>query len=48
MCENSKFIGHKYIILSLADLKGGYLDFLHLTELRNTNITEIYMKKKNQ
>ena len=27
------------------DLKGGYLDFLHLTELKNIYVTEIYMKK---
>ena len=27
-------------------LKGGYLDFSHLTELKNTYITEIYMKRK--
>ena len=29
----------------VPDLKGGYLDFLHLTELRNIHITEIYVKK---
>ena len=29
-----------------AVLKGGYLDFSHLTELKNIYITEIYMKKK--
>ena len=27
-------------------VKGGYLDFVHLTELRNIYITEIYMKKQ--
>ena len=27
-------------------LKGGYLDFSHLTELENIYITEIYMKKQ--
>ena len=27
-------------------LKGGYLDFSHLTELKNIYITEIYMKKQ--
>ena len=27
-------------------LKGGYLDFSHLTELRNIYITEIYMEKQ--
>ena len=29
-------------------LKGGYLEFSHLTELRNIYITEIYMKKKKK
>ena len=28
--------------------KGGYLDFLHLSELKNIYITEIYMKKTIQ
>ena len=27
-------------------LKGGYLDFSHLTELKKKYITEIYMKKQ--
>ena len=27
-------------------VKGGYLDFSHLTELKNICITEIYMKKQ--
>ena len=27
-------------------LKGGYLDFSHLTELKNRYITEIYIKKQ--
>ena len=27
-------------------LKGGYLDFSHLIELKNIHITEIYMKKQ--
>ena len=27
-------------------LKGGYLDFSHLAELKNIYITEIYMKKQ--
>ena len=27
-------------------LKGGYLDFSHLTELKYIYITEIYMKKQ--
>ena len=30
------------------DLKGGYLDFSHLNELKNIDITEIYMKKTIQ
>ena len=29
-------------------LKGGYLDFSHLTELNNVYITKIYMKKTIQ
>ena len=36
-------------ILSSANrltLKGGYLDFSHLTELKNIYITEIYLKKQ--
>ena len=28
------------------NLKGGYLDFSHLAELKDINITEIYMKKQ--
>ena len=27
-------------------VKGGYLDFSHLTELKNIYTTEIYMKKQ--
>ena len=27
-------------------VKGGYLDFSHLTELRNIYITEIYIRKQ--
>ena len=30
----------------LHNFKGGYLDFSHLTELKNIYITEIYMKKQ--
>ena len=30
----------------LYRLKAGYLDFSHLTELKNIYITEIYMKKQ--
>ena len=33
---------------SLDSVKGGYLDFSHLTELKNIYITEIYMKKTIQ
>ena len=29
-----------------GEFKGGYLDFSHLTEFKNINITEIYMKKQ--
>ena len=31
----------------LATFKGGFLDFSHLTELKNVYITEIYMEKNN-
>ena len=31
---------------SEVDLKGGYLDFSHFTELRNIYITEIYIRKQ--
>ena len=27
-------------------IKGGHIDFLHFTELKNIYITEIYMKKQ--
>ena len=30
----------------VPNIKGGYLDFSHLTELKNIYITEIYMKKQ--
>ena len=29
-------------------LKGGYLDFPHLTEIKNIHITEMYIKKKKK
>ena len=29
----------------IQTFKGGYLDFSHLTELKNVHINEIYMKK---
>ena len=32
--------------ISFRVVKGGYLDFSHLTELQNINIAEICMKKK--
>ena len=32
------------IVLCQKGLKGGFLDFSHLTESKNINITEIYMK----
>ena len=31
--------------IELRFLKGGYLDFSHLTKLENIYITEIYIKK---
>ena len=31
-------------LIILENLKGGYLDFSHLIELKNIYITEIYMK----
>ena len=40
---NSGYLCHRY---SYLGLKGGYLDFSHLTELMNIYITEIYMKKQ--
>ena len=30
----------------ILHVKGGYLDFSHLTELKNIYITEIYMRKQ--
>ena len=39
---------HFNLYHSIPDLKGGYLDFSHLTELKNIYITEIYMKKTLQ
>ena len=32
--------------LYVSYLKGGYLDFSHLTEMKNIYMTEIYMKKQ--
>ena len=29
-----------------SDINGGHLDFSHLTELKTTYITEMYMKKQ--
>ena len=43
-------LSHSDISLELAKdylcIKGGYLDFPHLTKLKNIYITEIYMKKQ--
>ena len=32
----------------MCHVKGGYLDFSHLTELENIYITEIYMEKQHK
>ena len=32
--------------MNITHLEGGYLDFSHLTELKNIYITEIHMKKQ--
>ena len=37
----------KLLAFASSDLKGGYLDFSHLTELTNIYITEIYIKNKS-
>ena len=37
----------KHIFRSYLVLKGGYLDFSHLTGLKKIYITEIYMQKKS-
>ena len=47
--DNKNHMGFYTFIQKLVTevvVKGGYLDFSHLTELKNTYITEIYMKKK--
>ena len=31
---------------TITNFKGGYLDFSHLTELKNISITDIYCKKQ--
>ena len=36
----------KPLVIYKDSFKGGYLDFSHLTELKNIYITEIYMKKQ--
>ena len=36
----------KWIVNRTWHIKGGHLDFSHLTELKNIYITEIYMKKQ--
>ena len=38
----SKSVLREYVL----SVKGGYLDFSHLTELKNIYITEFYMKKQ--
>ena len=43
LCFSHCFQNHLFYLR--AD-KGGYLDFLHLTELKNVYITEIYMRKQ--
>ena len=40
LLTNTFLVGHYW------DFKGGYLDFSHLTELKNIYIMEIYMKKQ--
>ena len=42
---SSAYISHNKIFAWLLP-KGGYLDFSHLTELKNIYVTEIYMKKQ--
>ena len=44
--ENGGKIGHQDFLLFPCCFKGGYLDFSHLTELKNVYITEIYMRKQ--
>ena len=48
-CELHKNKCHFHILvqnLLCCVLKGGYLEFSHIIELRNMHITEIYMKKQ--
>ena len=35
-----------YLVVVCLSIKGGYLDFSHLIELKSIHITEIYMKKQ--
>ena len=39
-------VKQKVEVLQRSYLKGGYLDFSHLTEFEYTYITEIYIEKK--
>ena len=39
-------LGEQLYQIILKSIKGGYLDFSHLIELKNIHITEIYMKKQ--
>ena len=38
--------GFSLLVMVQKGFKGGYLDFLHLTELKYLYITEIYMTKQ--
>ena len=43
----TKNLGQSKLKANADDIvKGGYLDFSHLTELKNIYITKIYMKKQ--
>ena len=41
-CVIGRSISHRQ---KLINVEGGYLDFSHLTELKDIYITEIYMKR---
>ena len=44
--DQSKILSFgKELTSQVSRFKGGYLDFSHLTELKNMYIIEIYMKK---
>ena len=40
------FFREANLFCSSLEIKGGYLDFSHLTELENIYISEIYMRKQ--